>query len=566
LCRRSNLHTANSGIASQKTLAMTPWLSRYVQFQSAVESCYNSRVNSLASASSPRLARAATVVMLFFIASRALGVLRDVVISHQFGTARVLDAYFAAFTVPDFVFNVLAGGALGSAFIPTFSAALARDQARRAWQLAEAIIVLVCLVLTLLCALLAIFAREVAVLTVARGFAPAEQALTADLMRWMLITPIVFGVSGIVMGILQSHQHFVLPALAPVVYNAAIIASALVLAPIVGVYGLVVGVIAGAVLHLVVQVPLAAHFRFQISDCRLQIFNLRATIYNLQLPEVREVIRLMLPRTLGIAAVQINFVVNTMLASALPAGAIAALAYAWRVMLLPVGVVGQSLATAVFPTFATQAARAEREALRATFSSAFRTTLYLTIPATAGLIVLGAPLVAFLFQRGQFDARSTAETAFALRFFALALFAHSGLEIVSRAFYALHDTLTPVVVGIAAMTLNVVLSLVLIAPLAHGGLALANSIATMLELATLLVILQCRIGDIDAWRIARSTMRIIAATAGMTIVLIPLANFFASSPVFVAVVGTAVGAMVYFIGTLILRSDEIALVYQRLRR
>ena len=512
-----------------------------------------------------RLARAATIVMAFFVVSRVLGLLRDIVISHQFGTSRALDIYFAAFNVPDFVFNVLAGGALGSAFIPTFSAALAQSDARRAWQLAGAIINLTFVALTAISALLAIFAPQVAALTVARGFAPSDQALTADLMRWMLVTPIIFGVSGIVMGILNSHQHFVLPALAPVVYNAAIIAGALVLAPTMGVYGLVVGVIVGAVLHLAIQLPWFFRGESRMAYSKWQMLNPLSAIRNLPSADVREVVRLMLPRTLGIAAVQINFLVNTILASALPIGAIAALAYAWRVMLLPVGVVGQSLATAVFPTFAAQTARHELDDFRNTFSMAFRVTLYLTIPATVGLIVLGAPFIALLFQRGQFDARSTAETAWALQFFALALFAHSGLEIVARAFYALHDTFTPVAVGMGAMALNIGLSVVLIAPLAQGGLALANSIATILEVSVLLVILRWRIGDIDARRIALSTVRIVVAAVTMAVALVPFANHYAASPIFVALVGTLIGAAVYLIATVLLRSEEIALVARRVK-
>ena len=196
---------------------------------------------------------------------------------------------------------------------------------------------------------------------------------------------------------------------------------------------------------------------------------------------------------------------------------------------------------------------------------AFRVTLYLTIPATVGLIVLGAPFIALLFQRGQFDARSTAETAWALQFFALALFAHSGLEIVARAFYALHDTFTPVAVGMGAMALNIGLSVVLIAPLAQGGLALANSIATILEVSVLLVILRWRIGDIDARRIALSTVRIVVAAVTMAVALVPFANYYASSPIFVALVGTLIGAAVYFIATVLLRSEEIALVARRVK-
>lgn len=521
-------------------------------------SCYNGDVISPAqSVARPRrLARAATIVMFFFVASRVLGLLRDIVISHQFGTSRMLDAYFAAFNIPDFIFNVIAGGALGSAFIPTFAAALALDDTRRAWRLASSIINLALVLLTAICAVLAIFAPEVVAATVAQGFAPEDQALTADLMRWMLVTPIVFGVSGIVMGVLNAHHHFALPALAPVFYNAAIIVGAWFLAPTMGVYGLVAGVIAGAFLHLLIQLPWLFHQRMEY----------RPT-FGLNDADVREVVRLMLPRTFGLAAVQINFLVNTMLASALPAGGIAALSYAWRLMLLPVGVVGQSLATAVFPTFSAQTARKELDDFRSTFSVAFRTTLYLTIPAAVGLLVLGVPLIALLFQRGEFTAQSTAETAWALQFYAIALFAHSGLEIVTRAFYALHDTMTPVIVGVGAMVINIVLSIVLISPLAQGGLALANSIATILEMLILLAILRRRLDGIDQRRIALSVARIVIASIIMGVVLIVFKNVFASSSeILLAIVGAAIGSAVYFVVTLALRSEEIALVLARLNR
>ncbi len=493
--------------------------------------------------------------MFFFVTSRVLGLLRDIVISHQFGTSRALDAYFAAFTIPDFIFNVLAGGALASAFIPTFAGALALGDTRRAWRLASGILNLAVIVLAVIAALLALFAPQVVAATVAQGFAPADQALTAHLMRWMLITPIIFGVSGVVMGILNSHQHFVFPALAPVTYNLAIIAGALFLAPTMGVYGLVAGVVAGAVLHLLVQVPWLLRQRIEYTPA-----------LGLDNADVREVMRLMLPRMLGIATVQINFLVNTILASALPAGRIAALWYAWRVMLLPEGVVAQSLATAVFPTFSEQSARREHADFRRTFSTALRATFYLTIPAAVGIFVLGRPFVTLLFQRGEFNAQSTAETVWALQFYALALFAHSGLEIITRAFYAMHDTKTPVVVGVGAMGLNVVLSLLLIAPLAQGGLALANSIATILEMLTLLVILQQRMGDLDTRRIAASLARVVGASAVMGAALVLFDHLFAArSAAFVAVVGMVIGGAVYFLVTTALRSEEIIFVLRRVK-
>lgn len=494
--------------------------------------------------------------MLFFVASRVLGLLRDIVISRQFGTSRALDAYFAAFNIPDLIFNVIAGGALGSAFIPTFAAALVQGDSRRAWRLASAVLNLAFILLTAIAAILVFFAPQVAATTVARGFAPNDQALTASLMRWMLITPIVFGLSGIVMGILNSYQHFALPALAPVLYNAAIIVGAIFFAPMMGVYGLAAGMIVGAFLHLLIQIPWLVHQRTQYTPT-LGLGNM----------DVREVGRLMLPRTIGLAAVQINFLVNTILASTLPVGRIAALTYAWRVMLLPVGIVGQSLATAVFPTLSAQTARNELDDFRGTFSTAFRATLYLTIPAAVGLFVLGAPLIALLFQRGEFDAQSTAETAWALQFYALALFAHSGLEIITRAFYAMHDTRTPVTVGLAGMALNSALSLTLIRPLAQGGLALANSIATVLEMLALLLILRRRMGSIDERRIVISVARIAAAAMAMGLFLVLFTNYFAArNVIFVALVGTALGAAIYVVVTVLLRSEEIAFVLGKVRR
>ncbi|MBI3914070.1 MAG: murein biosynthesis integral membrane protein MurJ [Chloroflexi bacterium] len=527
---------------------------------------YNRGVNrDSATIGASRLGRAALGLMILYVVSRALGLLRDVVISQQFGTSRELDAYFAAFTIPDFLFNLIAGGALGSAFLPLFAGILAeRDQAR-AWQLARGVINLTFVVIAVSASILAIFAPEVARLTVARGFAPADQALTAALMRAMLITPIVFGVSGIVMSIHNSFQHFVLPALAPVVYNLAIIAGALLLAPAFGVYGLAAGVIAGAFLHLLIQIPWLFNLGWRVSDFGFAL-DPRKIIRSWQTPDVRRVFALMLPRAFGIAAVQINFIINTILASTLPAGRIAALGYAWRVMLLPVGVVGQSVGTAIFPTLAAQGALDQSHAFRQTFSSALRGTLFLSVPASVGLMVLGAPLVAVLFQRGEFNSESTAQTTFALQFYAFGLFAHSGLEIITRAFFALQDTLTPVVVGIGAMIVNIALSLALMPTLAQGGLALANSAATILEVVFLFFILRRRIGDIDGRRIARSIARIVLATVAMSAALAWLIGIAADrGALFIAATGAGIGAAVYVGVSAVLRSEELATTLNAIR-
>jgi putative peptidoglycan lipid II flippase len=391
-----------------------------------------------------------------------------------------------------------------------------------------------------------LFAPQVASL-IATGFTREEQALTASLMRIMLVTPIVFGVSGIVMGILQSHQEFTLPALAPVMYNLAIIGGALFLAPLFGVYGLAYGVVAGAVLHLAIQVPYL--LKIEMRYARILAWGDAA---------VREVGRLMLPRTLGLAAVQINFLVNTILASTLPEGRLAALNYAFLLMLLPQGVIAQSIATTIFPTFSAQAAREDWDNLRATFSTALRVTFFLTIPASVGLILLRVPLVELLLQRGAFNADSTAQTAFALAFFALGLFAHSGLEIVTRGFYALHDTATPVKVGIGAMVLNIALSLILLGPLAQGGLALANSVATILEMSVLLFVFRTRMGKSEDARIGVSLARVVIASALMGASVWGVARVLsASSAWLVAGAGVLVGAGVYAGAVFVLRAPEL---------
>jgi putative peptidoglycan lipid II flippase len=449
-----------------------------------------------------QIARAAGLVMALFVVSRALGLLREMVISHQFGTGGELDAYLAAFRLPDILFQIVAGGALASAFIPTFATYLARDDTRGAWRLASAVINLVLILTTVLGALGVLLAPWLVRAVIAPGFDPARQALTASLMRLMLVTPLIFGVSGVVMGILNARQHFLLPALAPIAYNLGIIAGAILLAPAMGVRGLALGVIAGALGHLLVQVPGLVRHGMRYT----------ATL-GLRSRGVREVGRLMLPRVLGLAAVQINFLVNTILASGLATGSLAALNYAWLLMLLPQGVFAQAVATAAFPTFSTQAARGQRAEMRSTLAATLRAVLYLALPAAVGLIVLRVPLVQLVFQRGAFTSTSTQMVALALALYALGLPAHSVVEVVVRAFYAVHDTKTPVLVGMAAMGLNVVLSLGFIAAfgalgwMPHGGLALSNSLATTAEMAVLLGLVRRQLGGLEGGRIAASLAR-----------------------------------------------------------
>lgn len=511
-----------------------------------------------------RIARAAALVMALFVVSRVLGLLREVVIARQFGTGAELDAYVAAFRVPDFLFYVVAGGALGSAFIPTFAGYLAQDDEPGAWRLASAIINWVFLLVSGLAVVAAILAPQIVAL-ITRF--PAEQeaqqlALTVMLMRWLLLSTVTFAVSGVVMGILQARQHFLLPALAPIMYNAGIIAGAWWLGPRVGVLGPTLGGVAGALLHLLVQVPGLWRQRM---------------VYSLTLapadPGVREVARLMGPRMFGIAAVQLNFVVNAFLATGLSAGSLAALNYGWIIMLLPQGIIAQAVATAAFPTFSTLVAKAAWPELRQTFVSTLRGVLYLTLPAAAGLILLREPVTAILLQRGAFDAGSTRLTAWALGFYALGLVGHAVVEIAARMFYALHDTKTPVLVGIAAMAVNIGLSFALLDVFgglgwpAHGGLALANSVAVTLEMGILLWLLKRPLGLEQPGALRGAVIRMGGATVGMALAILALLAVLPFyNPWLGGGLGIAVGGGVYGLLTLWLGLDEPRALSARLRQ
>jgi putative peptidoglycan lipid II flippase len=500
--------------------------------------------------------------MVLFVLSRLLGLGRQMVIGALFGTSGDVDAYLAANRITETVFLIVAGGALGSAFIPTFAGHLAREDYVGAWQLASGVINLTLIVMTIVVGLIALFAPTLVRNFIAPGLNPSLQTLTVRLLRLMLVTPIIFGVSGVVMGALNAHQHFLWPALAPSIYNLSIIAGALVLSPRLGVFGMAIGVVVGSVLHLLVQVPQLLRYRAQYMP-RLGLRN----------PSVHEVGRLMAPRVLGTAVAQINLVITNSLATRMGEGAISAISFAWMLMLLPQGVFAQAVGTAAFPTFAAQAARGEREELRAALSATLRGIFFLSVPATMGLMTLGRPLVSLLFERGAFETTSTNAVAWVLIFFALGLVGHAGLEIVARAFYALHDTFTPVWVGGLAMGLNVALSLTLPTVFTSagwqpfGGLALANSIATLLEFGVLLALIRRRMNGIHGRRMVGALAKSGLAALAMAVVLVGWqAVLPGAGSLILGGGGVVLGLGVYSIGSILLRTEELRAVVRLARR
>jgi putative peptidoglycan lipid II flippase len=416
------------------------------------------------------MARSSLVVMGAFAAAKVVGLLRERAIAHQFGATAQYDAYVAAFRVPDILFTLVAGGALVSAFLPVFAGLLARDDHEEAWTIASAVTNLVFLVTAVLAALAAVAAPWLIANVIAPGFDPAQQQLCAELMRIILLSTLVFAVSGLQMGVLNAFQHFLTPALAPIAYNLGILAGAIWLAPHMGIYGLAWGVVFGALLHLGVKLPALAHYGFRYRP-----------VLGLRLGPVREVLALLGPRIAALGTVQVSTVIATRLASALPAGSLSALNYAWVLAQMPQTLLGTAIGTVAFPTLAEHAALGRREALRDTGVGALRVMIALTVPATVGLWMLAGPAIDVLLRTGRFSAAAASATLVALRMFALGLLGHVTLEVVARVYYARKDTLTPLWLALGAMTVQITLAVGLVGPMGQGGLALANSAAVTVE-------------------------------------------------------------------------------------
>ncbi len=443
------------------------------------------------------------IVMGGYLFSRITGLLREIVISAQFGTSAELGAYRAAFKVTDLLYMVIIGGALGSSFIPIFIQIWERDGQARAWRLASAVTTWALAILVVASVALWLAAAWLTRLFYGgQGFAAATLQLTTDLTRLFLLSPLLLGLGGLAMAALNARERFALPALAPAIYNIGIIGGALLLAPTLGIWGLAWGVVAGAALYLLVQVPglLALGMR------------LRPTLGN-DLPEVRDVGVQMAPRVLGQAASQISILVTAALTARLALGAerLAGLDYAYQMMLLPYGIFSLSLATVAFPRLARLFAEQQYAELQERIRTTLGTILLLTLPATVALLLLAVPLVRVLFQRGAFDAISLDYTVVALLGYASALPAFAASEILIRSFFAMQRTWTPVLVGLLQVSLNLLLgTAALLLGGGVGALALAFSIANNVEALLLLLLLRRALPGIwhapELWRSVQAAL------------------------------------------------------------
>jgi len=383
-----------------------------------------------------------------------------------------------------------------------------------------------------------------------------------NLLRIQSSSAVLFGLGGLVISILNAHQVFFIPQITAAMYQIGQIFGVLILAPWMGIYGLAWGVVIGAVLFLVIQLPVLFKLKGDFS------FSLGG-----QNPDVRRVIQLMGPRVFGAAVVQLNFWVNTNLGSRMADGSLISLNYGFMLMLMAQAAVAQSIAIAAMPTFSAQYALGKLDEMRMSLASTLRGIFLLALPASVGLILLARPIVSMLYQRGKFNAVTAEMTAWALLWFAAGLVGHSVMEVLTRAFYAQHDTKTPVIIGTIAMGLNVVFSFTFarmfsqIGWMPHGGLALANSLATALEATALFIFMRRRLNGIEGSFVARGFVACGLAALGMAIGL----WFWVQATGdltrwIVALGGVVLGGVLYGVGVILLRVPEIQILANAITR
>ncbi|MEQ1833506.1 MAG: murein biosynthesis integral membrane protein MurJ [Candidatus Eisenbacteria bacterium] len=446
--------------------------------------------------------------------SRVLGLVRDQVFAGLFGAGTAADAFNMAFRVPNLLRDLFAEGAMSASFVPTFTQWREQHGEEAAWQLGRQLMATLLAVLLAICALGWIFAPQL-VHALAGGFAavPGKLELTVTLTRIMLLFLPAVALAAAAMGMLNARGVFFLPAVAPALLNVGMIVFGLALIPVCRTIGwpvitaMAFGVVLGGVLQFACQLPALAKLGFR--------FRLERPTWH---PGVRRVATLMLPATIGLAATQLNIFVSQAIAAGFREGSVSWLQYAFRLMQLPIGLFGVAVATVSLPALSRAAVRKDLPAVRSTLSESVRLVLLLTVPSALFLAVMAQPILALLFQHGRFHAGDTVATADALVMYCIGLPAFAAVGIFTRAFYALGDTRTPVRSTFVAVGVNLGLNLLFVGPLAglglaHRGLALATSATAIMNLAQLSWRLRQHLGGIDARRMARSLLRILAASA-----------------------------------------------------
>jgi len=458
------------------------------------------------------LVRAGVILSAAFLVSRVLGYVRTVVLGATFGAGPELDAFFAAFRVPDLIFQIVAAGAMGSALIPVTAGLFATGERAHAWRVVATLANLLFVALSALAAV-AFIGAPLLVRALAPGFDDAAITRTTELTRIMLAAPILLSLGAIATSALNAESRFTAAAAAPIVYNLAIIGAAVTFGPSIGVTALAWGVVVGAAGHVLVQLPTLFGLGFR-PMARIDLADRAA----------RRVLTLLAPRALGLGASQITFIVMTALASSLGEGAITSYSIAFALLQIPIGVIGVPLGVVILPSISREHALGATAAYVSMVTRAVRVLIFVLIPISAIGIVLGAPIVELLFGYGRFDAAAVERTAGTLALFLVGLPAHAAIAILARAFYARQDTRTPVAAAILAVVVNTLLGVALVGPLGLPGLALAIAVAAWVEAAVLLGALDRRVPTFELGGILRVLGESIAAAAAAALITVAAAS------------------------------------------
>jgi putative peptidoglycan lipid II flippase len=540
-------------------------------------------VNKILNHKSKTIFSAALILATTALASRFLGLIRDRLLAGKFGAGDELDAYFAAFRLPDFVYSILIMGAVSAAFIPVFAEYFKRDE-NEAWRLTSGLLNLILIILVVFCALFIILAPFLMPF-IAPGFTGEKREMAIALTRIMFLSPLLLGISSIFSGVLQYFHRFFVYSLAPIMYNLGIIIGILFFVPSKGIVGLAWGVVLGAFLHLLIQLPSAIYSGWKWRK-----------ILTVSHEGIRKIIKMMIPRTIGLAGTQINFLAITAIASTLMSGSIAIFNLSYNLQYVPIGIIGISFATAVFPRLSRSFADKNKEEFSSSFSSAFGQILFLVMPIMVLFFLLRAQIVRIVLGTGQFGWSDTRLTAAALGIFTFGVFAQSLIPLISRSFYSVHNTKTPVLISLWSILINIFASLFFVWIL-RGHNWLSSFISQSLKLEDInnfsvlalpmayalagifnfIFLLRAFNKKINFWKpqnILNSLSKIIASCALMAIsvyALLRIGNLFLNTRTFfgifiqtaIAVIG---GAIIYFISSFLFKSPETKILMGRIFR
>lgn len=511
-----------------------------------------------------RVIPAAIILGTASLLSRFVGLVRERVLTTTFGAGDVFDAFVAAFRVPDLIFNLVVLGALSAAFIPIFTEKLVRSAKgkEQAFDFATSVMNAIVLVVGLLSALYWLLADWI-VPIMTPGFSGEKLELTIMLSRAMALQPVLLSVSFVFSGMLNSFKRFVVYALAPILYNLGIITGVVVLVPVLGVAGIAWGVVLGAAAHMLVQLPSVWQVGYRWRP-----------ILGWSTDDFRKLVRMMIPRIVGLAAMQVNLVTVTVIGSSLLTGSIAVFHLANNVQYLPIGIFGISFAQAVFPTLAEQVARRQKEEFNRTLTRGFRYIMFLVVPVSIFFYLLRAQIIRVLFGDGAFDWEDTILTFDTFGWLVMSIFAQATIPLLVRAFYVRQDTKTPVTISVISMVVNVTLAWWLAPTMGVQGLALAFSASAIVNLMLLLGVLHWQLDGFDDKAVLFSLTKIVVAAigGGMMVQLLkyPVAAMvdmqrFWGVLVQLVVAGSG-GAATYFLLTWLLKSDEIIVLKKYLPR